>query len=230
MSYRRLFLLGAACLACIAALLAIGAVLTGDFGETDVKLFATLATTFVAGSTVIAGLALLGRGASAPLGLAGIVLAAAGFALWAAQIWGGFDSPAYWKLLGVVTAWALATLIATTTRLLLTSPSLVRSVYRATAAAAAGAAGAATVMILRENGDGWQVFAVLLILAVLGEALAPVLERFQAAGEEPLERVLGVIAGVEVVAVRGRHGGSVQIGGRSAHLTAGESVVVRERA
>ena len=77
MPLRALFLLGAAALVSVAALVAIGTVLNGDFGETEGKIFATLATTFVAGSTVIAGLACLGRGVSRSLGLAGVGLACA---------------------------------------------------------------------------------------------------------------------------------------------------------
>ena len=73
---RRIFLLGAAALATVAALVAIAAVLNGDFGETEGKLFATLAATFVAGSTAIAGIAVLARGVSRPLGVLGVVLAA----------------------------------------------------------------------------------------------------------------------------------------------------------
>jgi hypothetical protein len=229
MSLRRIFLLGAAALVSVAALVAIATVLSGDFGETEGKIFATLATTFAAGSTVLAGLACLGRGVSRPLGVAGIVLACAGFVLWSAQIWGEFDSDGFWKLLGVLTAWALALLVASTTRLMLESPSLVRRVYPFTAAAAAGAALVITVMVLREQGDGWQLFAILLILALLGEALAPILERFGAATERPAERVLGVVAGAEVLAVRGRASRSVRVGSTVAQLGAGEQVVVRER-
>jgi hypothetical protein len=228
LSLRRVFLLGAAAVVSVAALVAIVTVLNGHFGETEGKIFATLATTFAAGSAVIAGLALLGRGESRPLGVGGLTLAGVGFVLWSAQIWGEFDSGRYWKLLGILTAWSLALLVVTTTRLMLSSPSLLRSLYPATGAAAAGAALTASVMILRERGDGWQLFAVLLILTLLGETLAPVLERFRAADERPSERLLGVVAGAEVLAVRGRNARSVQVGDSSARLAGGEGVVVRE--
>jgi hypothetical protein len=229
LSLRRVFLLGAAAVVSVAALVAIVTVLNGHFGETEGKIFATLATTFAAGSAVVAGLALVGHGESRALGLAGLTLGVVGFVLWAAQIWGEFDSDGFRKLLGVLTAWSLALLVVTTTRLMLSSPSLRRRLYPATAAAAAGAALTVSVMIVREQGDGWQLFAVLLILTLVGETLAPVLERFQAADDHPSERVLGVVAGVEVVAVRGRNMRSVQVGSSSATLAAGEGVVVRER-
>ena len=229
MSLRRVFLLGAATVASVAALVAIWTVLNGTFGETERKLFATLATTFVAGSCVIAGLALLARGGARVLGFGGIVLASAGFVLWSAQIWGEFDSGGYWKLLGILTAWSLALLLFTTNRLMLSSPSLLRVLHPATGAAAAGAASTVTVMVLRENGDGWQLFAMSLILALLGEILAPVLERYHAADERPAERLLGVVGGAEVVAVRGRDMRSVRVGPTTARLAAGEGIVVRER-
>lgn len=229
MPLRRIFLLGAAALVSVAALVAIATVLSGDFGETEGKIFGTLATTFAAGSTLLAGLACLGRGASRPLGIAGVILACAGFALWTAQIWGEYDSEGFWKLLGALTAWALAVLVATTTRLMLESPSLVRRLYPATSVAAAGAASLATAMILREQGDGWQLFAVLVILALLGEALAPILERFGAARDRPPERVLGVVAGAEVIAVPGRDPRTIEIAGNQVKLDAGERVLVRAR-
>jgi hypothetical protein len=229
MSLKRVFLLGAAALASVAALVAIVTVVSGDFGETEGKIFATLATTFAAGSALVAGLALLGRRESPLLGYAGIGLALTGFVLWSAQIWGEFAGDGYWKLVGILTAWSLAVLIVTTNRLMLSSPSLVRVLYPATGAAAGGAALVATVMILRESGDGWQLFAVLLILALLAEVLAPILERYGGSRERPAERLLGVVGGVEVVAVNGGNARLVQVGGTSARLDAGESVVVRAR-
>jgi hypothetical protein len=229
MSLRRVFLLGAATLASVAALVAIATVLSGDFGETEGKILATLATTFAAGSALVAGLALLGRRESPLLGYAGIGLALTGFVLWSAQIWGEFAGDGYWKLVGILTAWSLAVLIVTTTRLMLSSPSLVRVLYPATGAAAGGAALVVTVMILRESGDGWQLFAVLLILTLLAEVLAPILERYGGPRERSAERLLGVVGGVEVVAVHGGNARLVQVGDASARLDAGESVVVRAR-
>ena len=229
MSLRRVFLLGAAALASVAALVAIVTVVSGDFGETEGKIFATLATTFAAGSALVAGLALLGRRESPLLGYAGIGLALTGFVLWSVQIWGEFAGDGYWKLVGVLTAWSLAVLIVTTNRLMLSSPSLVRVLYPATGTAAGGAALVVTVMILRESGDGWQLFAVLLILALLAEVLAPILERYGGSRERPAERLLGVVGGVEVVAVNGGNARLVRVGDTSARLDAGESVVVRAR-
>jgi hypothetical protein len=230
MSLRRIFLLGAATLVSVAALVAIGAILNGDFGDTEGKIFATLATAFVAGSSAIAGIACLERSVSRPFGVLGVGLALVGFILWTAQIWAEHDSDGYWKLLGLILIWTLVVLLVTTTCLMTRSPQLIRTLYPATAAAAAGAGLVVSVMVLDENGDGWQLFAVLLVLALLGETLTPILQRFVTTqpGEAPSERVLGEIAGAVVVAVRGQHDGrAVRVGNREVQLAEDETVVVR---
>jgi hypothetical protein len=228
-SLRRIFLLGAATLVSVAALVAISAIVNGDFGDTEGKIFSTLATAFVAGSTAIAGIACIERSASRPFGVLGIGLALFGFVLWTDQIWQEHHSDGYWKLLGLLLTWALVTLVVTTTRLMTRSPRLLRTLYPGTAAAAAGAGVTVSVMITNENGDGWQLFAVLLILALLGETLTPILQRFVTTpvGDQPAERVLGEIGGVVVVAVRGR-AGSVRVGDRNVSLADDEQVVVRQ--
>src|SRR5262245_40919962 len=133
MSLRRIFLLGAATLVCVAALVAIVAIVSGDFGDTEGKIFATLATAFVAGSAAIAGIACLERSVSRPLGALGVGLALFGFILWTDQIWAEHDSGRYWKVLGLILIWTLVVLVMTTTRLMTRSPQLVRRLYPATA-------------------------------------------------------------------------------------------------
>lgn len=229
MPLRRIFLLGAAGLASLAALVAIVAVLSGNFGETEGRIFATIAATFVGGSTVIAAIAFLARGASPPIGYVGLALAVFGYLLWAEEIWAEHDSDRYWEFLGIVLAWTLAALIVMTNRLLLHSPRLVRTLYPATAAMAVLAALTVTVMVLRENGDGWQLFAIFVILALLGEVLAPILDRYAASDEELSERLLGTVGGVSILAVRGDRG-AVRIGEDEIPLRDDERVVVRANA
>ena len=108
------------------------------------------------------------------------------------------------------------------------SPRLARTLLPATAGAAAGAALVASVMLLRENGDGWQLFAVLLILALLGEALIPILERYAVPDDAPAERLLGIVGGAEVLAVRGRARGGAHR--RAARAAARRRVRARPRA
>jgi len=229
-SLRRIFLLGAATIVTVAALVAISAILNGDFGDTEGKIFATLATAFVAGSTAIAGIACLERGVSRPFGLLGVLLATFGFLLWADQIWEEHHSSGYWKLLGLLLTWTFVVLVVTTTRLMTRSPQLVSTLFPATTVAALGAGLTVSAMILRENGDGWQLFAVLLVLAVLGEALTPILQRYSSAtaDEAPSERVLGEIAGAVVVAVRSGHSGRrIHLGGREIPIAEDEQIVIR---
>jgi energy-coupling factor transporter transmembrane protein EcfT len=228
-SLRRIFLLGAATLICVAALGAIVAIVNGDFGDTEGKFFATLATAFVAGSAAIAGIACLERSVARPFGVVGVGLALLGFVLWTEQIWAEHHGDAYWKLLGLILTWTLALLLVTTTRLMTRSPVLLRRLYPATTVAAFGAGLVVSLMVLRENGDGWQLFAVLLVLALLGEMLTPILQRYVATPDgAPAERVLGEIAGAVVLAVRESGAGrSVRVGDRDVSLADDERVVIR---
>jgi hypothetical protein len=227
---RRIFLLGAATLISVAALGAIVAILGGDFGETEGKFFSTLATAFVAGSAAIAGIACLEHSVSRPFGFLGVGLSLVGFVLWTDQIWAEHHSEGYWKLLGFILIWTLVTLVVTTTRLMTRSPQLVSTLFPATTVAACGAGLVITLMVLTETGDGWQLFAVLLVLALLGETLTPILQRFVTTppDEAPTERLLGEIGGAVVVAVRGRRGDrSVHLGGREVRLADDERIVIR---
>jgi hypothetical protein len=227
---RSVYLKGAAALAAVAALLAIATILQGDFGDTEGKIFASLATAFVAGSAAIAGIACLERSMSRPFGALGVLLALLGFVLWTDQIWQEHDSGRYWKLLGLILIWTLVVLVVTTTRLMTRSPQLLRSLYPATAVAATAAGLTISTMVLRDNGDWWQLFAVLLILALLGETLTPILQRFVTtpASEQPSERLLGEVAGAIVVAVRGGRGElSIRLGDREIPLADDERIVIR---
>jgi hypothetical protein len=220
---RRLYLRGAAALAGVAALLAIAEVLGGSFDSTDAKIFGTIATAFVGGSAVVAGLACVERG-SRRLGWAAVAVSATGFALWVEEIWAGHSDEPYWKVLGLFLTWTLVLLVATTNTLMTRRRSWL---YAATLACATGAGLVASVMILAASGDGWQLFAVLLILTLLGQILTPILERAAAAGERPAERELGSLDGVTVVAVRGGGRRVVRIGEVEAPLGSDESVVLR---
>ena len=222
---RRIFLLGAAALVSVAALVAIGTVLSGDFGETEGKIFATLATTFVAGSTVDRGPRLPRRATVArPRHRRHRARLRRVRALVGADLGRVRRATATGSWSAFVTAWALAVLVvdddAADDELAVARCG--RSIP-ATAAARSAPRCVATVMILREQGDGWQLFAVLLILALLGEALAPILERYAAAEERPAERLLGVVGGR-----RGRRGARqplrrCAIGERTEPLRHGES-------
>jgi hypothetical protein len=220
---RSVYLKGAAALAAVAALLAIATILQGDFGETEGKIFATIGATFVAGSALMAGIACLAHG-SRFLGYAGSALAGIAFVLWVEQIWAEHDSETYWKLLGLFLTWTLVTLVGTSSALLTRRR---RGLHIATLVCAVGAGVVASAMIVRSNGDAWQLFAVLLILTLLGEVLTPILERAAADEDRRVERELGSLDGVRILAVRETGKRVVRIGDRESPLAADESVIVR---
>jgi hypothetical protein len=83
-------------------------------------------------------------------------------------------------------------------------------------------------MILADDDGPWKLVVVLVILTALGYALTPVLQRYWAAAETPAERLLGSVADIDVVAVRG-DGRSVRIGDHAVRLNSGETVVLRPR-
>ena len=64
---RRFFWIGAAALLGVAALISIAALVRGEFTDTDGKILATLGITLGAGSTCLAGLALVERRDFVPL-------------------------------------------------------------------------------------------------------------------------------------------------------------------
>lgn len=229
MSIRRLFWLGAAILFSIAALIAIVAVAGGHFGETEGRILATCGLAFVCGSVMLAGVACLDREIVRPAAWAAIVLGVAAFGLWAVGIWhDGARGVAFWKIAGVVGAWLLAALIVTTSRLVASSPRVLRTVVPGTWAAATAAAVLGSGMILEETGGPWKFEVVLVILTALGFALIPALERFWATAETAVaERLLGTLGNIDVFAVRGG-GRSVTIGSTSAKLAASEGIVLRE--
>jgi hypothetical protein len=224
----RIFWMGAAAIVVVAALVALAAVVRGDFSDTDGRILGTLAAALLAGSTFVAGLALVERGGQL-LGWAAVGISAPAFALLAFAIWdfvfdgSGNDS---WRY-GWAGALALvATLIAVTARLQARARSIVR-LAGAAGGLAALAAGVSIGAIWRESpGDTLgKTIAVLWILAGLAYLLVPVLQRFTSVGVDQAEvRVLAELDGVELVASRGPVEGVA-----ATSPVAGERLVLRRR-
>lgn len=229
MSIRRLFWLGAAILSSIAALIAIVAVVSGSFGETEGRILATCGIAFACGSVALAGVACLDRGVVRPAAWAAIALGLTSFAVWTIGVWGAVDGVSYGKTAGLVGIWLLAALIVTTSRLVVSSPRLLRTVVPATWVVGAVAAALGSSMILGRTGRPWKFELVLVILTALGYALIPALQRFWASAETAVsERLLGTLGNVDVFAVRATSR-SVTIGSTSAKLASSEGIVLRER-
>jgi hypothetical protein len=220
--------MGAAAIVVAAALVALAAVVKGDFSDTDGRILGTLAAALLTGSTLVAGLVLVERGGRL-LGWAAVGVSAPAFAVLVYAIWdfvfdGGGDA---WRY-GWAGALALvAALIAATARLLAQTPSIVR-LAEAAGVLAALAAGVSIWAIWSENpGDTTgKTIAVLWILAGLAYLLVPVLQRFTSVGADQAGvRILAELDGVELVASRS----SVE-GVAATSPAAGERLVLRRRA
>ena len=206
----RTFWIGAAAALVVAALIALAAVLRGDFSETDGRILGTLAALLLASGTLASGLVLVDRD-DALLGRVAVVAAPVGFALLAYAIWdfvfdgGGGDAWRYgWT--GVVLL--IATLIAVTARLLAESASL--TPLAAIAGILAGVAAAlSTYAIWDRNASEsmGKALAVIWILTGVCYLLVPILERFRGAqSRDPEARVLATLDDVQLVLTRSDDG------------------------
>ena len=212
MTRRRLarsFWIGAAAALVVAALIALAAVLRGDFSDTDGRILGTLAALLLAGGTLISGLVLVDRD-DALLGRVAVVVAPLGFGLLAYAIWdfvfdGGGDAWRYgWT--GVVLL--IATLIAVTARLLAESGSLTALATIAGILAALAAALSAYAIWERDASENrGKALAVLWILTGAAYLLVPVLQRFHGAqSSDPEARVLATLDDVQLVLTRSDDG------------------------
>jgi hypothetical protein len=225
---RRIFWMGAAAIVVAAALVALAAVVKGDFSDTDGDILVTLAALLYTGGAAICGLALLDRNRARLLGwiVAGatpVCLAFIAWAIWSFAFDGGDNETADklgWSALLVV----LAGLIATTGLLL--ARRLVR--LAAVAGALAGLAVAVSVSGIWTEPDSEtfiKALAVLWILAGLAYFLVPILQRFSSVGaDEAAVRTLAELDGVELVASR-----NPVEGVPAENPAAGERLVLRRR-
>lgn len=184
---RQLFWIGAAALLGVAALVAIVALVRGEFTDNDFNILASLGITLGAGSTALAGLALVERKDFAPLGWAAILVALGGYVT---VLWDIWTEP--WDDEATATALLLmgAFLLATTGRLLLRRRSL-EPLYVAHLVLS-GFATTATVWVIWDDTDTSDSMGKLIgavwILAALAWFLVPVLGRTSRAATE---RVVG---------------------------------------
>jgi hypothetical protein len=205
----RTFWIGAAAALVVAALIALAAVLRGDFSDTDGRILGTLAALLLAGGTLISGLVLVDRD-SALLGRVAVVVAPLGFGLLAYAIWdfvfdGGGDAWRYgWT--GVVLL--IATLIAVTARLLVESASLTPLATIAGILAALAAVLSTYAIWDRDASESMgKALAVIWILTGACYLLVPILERFRGAqASDPDARVLAALDDVQLVLTRSSDG------------------------
>ncbi len=206
----RISWIGAAAILVAAALVAIAAVIRGDFSETDGRILVTLAALLYTGGAALAGLALVDRGRAWALGWTVAAAAPVSLALVVWAVWtfvgdGGGNEEAN-KLAWSSVLALLSGLIATTGLLLARRRALIRlGGVAGMLAAVAAALSIAAVWSENPSDTFAKTLGVFWILAALCYFLVPVLQRFTTAGvEEHAVRVLAQLDGVEVVASRAR--------------------------
>lgn len=172
---------------CVAALTAIGAILSGDLGDTDVLVIVSSVGFAVFSATAASGAALRvgdSQGLRA-LGLATIAISAAAFLLLLLALWADGGGEGRWRLFASVALAAFAgSHVSIVSRGLRAWDSLAVQVLAHTSIALA--LGDALLGILATSGaveevdEGpAQLMAVLVILLVLTTALPPILRRLQ---------------------------------------------------
>ncbi len=229
---RRAFWIGAAGILCLAALIALVAVLGGTFSETDGRILVTLMALLYAGGTAVSGLALDDRGdARAAVGRAVAIASPLGLG---SMLWGVWsfvfegESQAAGKVAWSAFVALAACLITSTGFLLARRPGFVTLAAAASTLAATAAAVSIGGIWAEPAGDGYvKLVAALWILAVLGYFLVPVGQRFTGAGATAAEvRVLAVLGDVELVASRHLLDGTSV----AERLRGGERLTLRRRA
>jgi hypothetical protein len=223
----RIFWIGAAAILIAAALVAIAAIIRGEFSDTDGKICGTLGSLLLCGALAVSGLSLVERRLLPAFGWVSVVVATLGLVLLVTAIWQEFDSETLSRWAGTALVLIVASLLVATSLLLLRGRALLVLVV-----AEAAALGVAALIVIAAiwsddmSGGAAKADAVFWILGVLGWLLVPVLQRFTAAGVEPsVVRVLGELDGVELVASRGPIEGV-----RVESPTSGERLVLRRRA
>jgi peptidoglycan/LPS O-acetylase OafA/YrhL len=171
----------------VAGSAAIGliAVANGRFGETDVRLIATLIAIFLCASAGLASLALLERGQIRPVALLVLLAAPLELIAMAAPIWtfegDGEGNSLRWLATGFV--WVVAGIFVTALRLLVADQRVLRVMLPLVGAFAFGHAVAVTVVAW---GEPWsedsedalaRTIAALAILMVAAFLITPIVER-----------------------------------------------------
>jgi hypothetical protein len=209
-SLGRLFWIGAATILIAAALVAIGAILKGEFSDTDGKICGTLGSLLLCGALAVSGLSLVERRLVPAFGWASVGVAGVSLVLLVAVIWQEFDDETLSRWAGTALVLTVACLLVATSLLLLRGPALLVLVAgEALALAIASLIVIAAIWSDDMSGGAAKADAVFWILGVLGWLLVPILQRFGSAGAPPAAvgapspvRVLGELDGVELVASR----------------------------
>ncbi len=227
----RVFWIGAAAILVVAALVALVAVVRGNFSDTDGRILGSLAALLYCGGTALAGFALAGRGPARTLGWTVVAGAATCLTLVLWEIWSYALDVAgeSWSKLASSAVIALAAGLMATTSLLIAGRSRLAPLAALGGVLSALTAALVVVGVWSEpDSDAYvKAVATLAIVSVLAYFLVPVLQRFtQAGAEEGQVRVLGSLGDVELLAVRSPLSGSVPV---ADSLRSGERLALRRR-
>ena len=172
----------------VAALLAIGILLRGRFGETEGRILLTVLAMVTYSLTGLAGADLVARGRAAWLGMLGVALSGVGFLTAATLIWGDLS----WDLFRA--AWSAGVLAVAAAHATVLVPrreegdgKVVTVVLNATFGLIALLAGMLVSVILAEGdvGEGFfRLLGVVAVLDVLGTLLVPILRRAMDGGRD----------------------------------------------
>jgi hypothetical protein len=202
-SGKRILLLAVAGLLSASALLAIGILLVGHFGETEGRILATTALLAGYGLVGLPSTVLFDQGRSRRFAVGGLALAAVGAALALAAVWTDNPSAALGKAVGTVTALALASaqVAALAARRRERDPTSVRRLYALSSALATTVAAMFTALLWAQiEQEGYaRVLGALVVLDLLVVALQPILARARPLGA--LYRLRVVVEPGEPVAV-----------------------------
>jgi hypothetical protein len=220
----RVFWIGAAGIVILAALVALAAIIGGNFSDTDARILVTLAALLYAGGAGLAGLALADRGPARNLGWIVAAATPVGLVLMLWAIWDFLDegdNDPQLKLAWSAVLALLAGLLGTTALLLARRPALV---LLAKSTGLLAGFGALVSVVGLWSGDSSDQFlkslAVLWILAAVTYFLVPILGRFTSAATADV-RVLAELDDVQLVATR--------TNGLDVRLAPGERLQLRRR-
>jgi hypothetical protein len=199
---RRLLLLATVAALCITALIAIGALLLGDFDDTQLRILATTGGFGLASLIATRGTGLLEQGRNTRLGRAVLGLSALAFAIELWVLWIDMDSEVAWKsyVCAIAAAGASGQIAGMIARRRGTDPPAIRGLVLFAGACAILLALMACFAALAEVDEAgyYQLFGVFAILDVLALVLQPVVRRLGTSAS-----VASIPAGRFVVVLQG---------------------------
>jgi hypothetical protein len=187
MKARRILLRAVVAALSVTALVAISALLGGNFGETEWKILATTSGFALASLFALRGTILLDRGMHRRLGWTVVVLSALAFVLLLKVLWlDDGDSDWTWKALAISAglAGALGQIATSITRRRPTDPPSIRPLSFAAGVCALTVELLVAIAAIEEIGDGgyYRFLAAVFVLDVLLVVLESVVRRL---GEKP---------------------------------------------